>query len=404
MSKIILLPENFTEMIKTANYKTIFNRKKSLNKRGEALIEIQIYLAGKQKYISTGISVKPEHWIDKDNKISNKHLNYITLNSEIHKILLKFNQFEAEMIRMQQDYTIDDIIAQHKGAGAKTNKNFIQFMHEKCAIRTDIAPETKRSHKSIISHIAEFKPEMQFKDIDYKLVTEFDDYLRNKGYHQNTIKNHHKILKSYINIAIKSNILPENRYPYRNFALKEQSTTRTGITAPELSRIENLELNMSEFVLVKDLFLFSCYTGIRYGELISLKPENVITNQGHEHSLSFVMNKTGKNIKLPLSHLFAGKPEKIMIKYYNPEKKFIFPRISNEHINRILKLIATLAHINYRLTFHMSRHTFCTRLAELNPDPYLIKELAGHSDIRISMIYIHHSNAMIENKLKKISW
>jgi len=260
-------------------------------------------------------------------------------------------------------------------------------------------------HKSILTHLTEFRETIKFSQLNYDLIVEFDNWLRLRKYHQNTIRNHHKTVKAYINKAIKSGIIPRDQYPYENFKLKEIKSTRKGITNEEQARIEELKLSFNEMEVVKDMFLFSCFAGLRFSDMRNLKKENVNIAADDQLTIAFTMQKTSTHIKLPLSYLFNGKPAEIIRKYYkDTDNTYIFPRYSNQHVNRILKLIATLADIEERLTFHISRHTFCSQLAEIHPDPYLIKELAGHSDIKISMIYIHQSNAVIENKLKNIDW
>ena len=79
--------------------------------------------------------------------------------------------------------------------------------------------------------------------------------------------------------------------------------------------------------------------------------------------------------------------------------------VSNQHIDRELKFIARTAKISYKeLTFHMARHTFSSLLVEKTSDPYLIKDLMEHSDIKMSMEYIHSSSRGRKDKLDKVKW
>ena len=117
------------------------------------------------------------------------------------------------------------------------------------------------------------------------------------------------------------------------------------------------------------------------------------------------MNKTQDYIKLPISLLFEGKAIDFVKKHESSSlSDFIFPRISNQKANDKLKVIALVGQINKNLSFHIARHTFGTNLASATADQFLIKELMGHSKIKISMIYIHTSQEQIKNKLRSVKW
>ena len=109
-------------------------------------------------------------------------------------------------------------------------------------------------------------------------------------------------------------------------------------------------------------------------------------------------------MRLPIHLLFNGKAIKILQKYIDKSDPYIFPRITNQTTNRLLKVIQYFAGIQKTLTFHLARHTFGTLLAAYVKDPFIIKQLMGHADIQTSMIYIHTSNELIKEKLKNIEW
>jgi integrase len=281
---------------------------------------------------------------------------------------------------------------------------FLAYAFKKLRENLSLSESSKRAHRTVLRTLQKFIPsDIAINHLNYTFIQKYDNWLRANNYGQNTIWNHHKTIKVYINQAIKEKIILAADYPYLNFKTTTKESSRRGITREEIKRIEALDMAAPEMVLIKDLFLFSCYTGLRFSDLQAINQDNLTVN-GTEYTLDFVMQKTRKRVILPLFHLFNGKPQSIMLKYYSAGNKYIFPRISNQYVNRTLKLIASLANIRQTLTFHISRHTFCSRLAEIKPDPYLIKDLAGHADIRISMIYIHQSGVVIENKLKEIQW
>lgn len=128
------------------------------------------------------------------------------------------------------------------------------------------------------------------------------------------------------------------------------------------------------------------------------------TNDDESMFIKIRMQKVQHDVLLPISLLFDAKPEIILKKYLNNDSGRIFPQYSNQFVNRSLKIIAVMAGINKKLTFHIARHTFGTMLAELTQNPYLIMDLMGHADIKTSMIYIHNSQERINRQLKNINW
>ena len=159
---------------------------------------------------------------------------------------------------------------------------------------------------------------------------------------------------------------------------------------------------------VRDLFLFSCYTGLRISDATHLKPEYFTKAKGG-YELEFVTQKVNKRAQLPLHSLFKmpgekiSKPEIILEKYYDKKKEFIFPVLSEPFINRHLKVLATLADISIKVTFHTARHSFGTYMANKIPLPVLMV-LMQHSDIKTTMTYVNTSQELVKQGLMKVAW
>jgi len=200
--------------------------------------------------------------------------------------------------------------------------------------------------------------------------------------------------------------MPYESNPYNKFKPKKKDTEREILSESEIFEIENLKYDeaFKNIRVVRDMFLYSCYTGLRYSDLQAIKQSDFhIANESVYMSLS--QEKTDKPVDIPLHILFDGKALKIYERYKSTEKDaHIFPRMTNQAANRLLKLIAISAGISKPLTFHIGRHTFGTMIAKHTGDQFLIKTLMGHSDIKTSQIYIHLSKKHIEDKLKNVKW
>jgi site-specific recombinase XerD len=196
--------------------------------------------------------------------------------------------------------------------------------------------------------------------------------------------------------------------PYLNYKVDRGQSERANLEPDELHRLEHLDRskmqkNLSEIL---DRFLYSCWTGIRIGDsLLFTKDKIKISDDG---LVAEFTTEKGKGVRVVhhLRHLFDGKPEKIVQKYLDlyPNINTVFPKVSEQEINRCLKTLAYMAGIKKNLTFHMARHTCGTALADICANPYLIMDILGHGDIKTSMIYIHRSAERIKRQLQAVKW
>jgi len=391
--------------MKKASFKIVFNRLKKLNKDKKALIQIESYLNGKRKYMSTGIRIEPKYWNDKIKRVKNNHPDYIKLNRLINRQLKNIEDFEFNQLEKNGNFELEELRSLNRNSNFNKD-DFIVFYKEMLQKNTWAKPNTLIQHTSVLRKLEKYKSKISFSELIYDFIKEYDDYLRNSGLQQNSISNQHKTIKAYINLAIKSKLMSADEFPYRWFNIKFVSTKRTFLTLDEISKIENLVFTdkTRHIEKIRDMFVFSCYSGLRFSDVQNLTNRDIIKDK-NEYSIEIKQEKTDGFITLPISLIFKGKAVKIIKKYEADfPQKFVFPRATNATANNSLKIIALIAKIDKNLTFHVSRHSFGTNLASATSDQFLIKELMGHAKIETSMIYIHTSKEQIRNKLKNTKW
>lgn len=379
----------------------IYNRKNKVDKNGLAAIFLRITINRTPYYLSTGIKIIPGHWDNKRQEVKKNNKYWHEYNTAIYD---KKNIIEDYFARCISENKEPKYIEVKELFNKTPSVGLVSFIENEMKLRKDISLSTYNSHKAQLNKLKQFKSEIDFKDVDYNLLQNIDNFLISLGNSKNTIWKFHKCIKTYINIAIKKGVIEKN--PYDNYQVKYVQTKRTMLTFAELKRFEEIEIKKDvkgEFELVKDKFLFGCYTGLRISDIHNLKI-NDISFEGNNCYLSIRMVKTMKYINLPLHELFNGKAIDIINKYYQKRNTFLFPKQSEQHINRYLKTLASNANINKNITFHVSRHTFGSCLAEITGDPFIIMELMGHSKIETSMGYIHLNHKRIENKLNRFDF
>lgn len=381
-----------------AKISIVFNRKKKTDSKGLALLEVSVFYAGKRKYKSTGFRIAEKQWDEKNGKVV-KHPKAAQINAALTQYIARYQQREVDLLTKMQPYSINDILAD----ADKDCPLFLDFAKKEAQERS-ACNKSKYLYSQVIDNLYEFAHgDFVFERINLKFLRDFDKYLVAKDLHQNTIAKRHQVFKMFINAAIRDGYMQVHENPYTRFNVKRLPTVRKALESEQLAALEVLDVPDAAKP-VKDMFLFSCYTGLRYSDMIRVSKTDIVRS-GDGVYLNMREQKTKKlKQNLPLHKLFGGKAVAIIDKYETKYKDFIFPSLTDQHINRMLKVVGMLLHLDFPLTFHCSRHTFGTMLAEKTQDPYLIKELMNHSELKTSMIYIHSSKTRIENALSKVDW
>ena len=377
----------------------VYNRKGKTNKKGLALIQLRVHLKKSSKFFSTGIHILPRQW--KKDKIVD-HPNAQELNVKIRKMV---SDLESHAIQLENAGQAITPITIEKFFKYKNLTCFFEFCENELSQDNSIIKTTKSAHKVTLNYLKEKFPQLTFSDLTYTTIHAFHNFLLGKGLGTNTIHGHHRKLKRYVHLAIKKELIEEARNPYKQFKAKTAPTKRDTLSPEEIASFENLELpaNKANLELARDMFLMSCYTGLRFSDIIGMQKDDIIT-QGGKTTLKLKAQKTGKTIDLPLHVLHAGKPGRLVKKYMDDYKKTaVFPTITNQYANRCLREIAELLGIHKRVTTHVARHTFATHLA-MKIKPALLQELLQHSNIATTMIYVHISEKMMLEELKKVDW
>ena len=385
-------------------YEFIFNRKKSLNSNGEALIQIRMYLKGINKFYSTGIYIKPSEW----NDIKNVPKNPILLR-KVNSIKQELANFEDNCRRQFGTFSLNHFDKFGKVIEEITiekieEKSFTQFMITQHQAEKALRQESWRTRLHTITIFKDFKPDVLFTQINYSLIEGFDFFLHSKKLHTNTIANHHKHIKKYILRAIKDDIIQQRANPYLFFKVKKVEARSQFLTNDEIERMENIVFeNLNTFEeKVRDMFLFGVYTGLRFSDIYKLKKMNFFESPDGM-ILNYQASKTQKHGVKFLDILFFGKPRIIAEKYIPEDNtKTLFKGLVNSKVNRILKVLSKKARIPKPLCFKDARDTFATQLINLNLPLTIIQAELQHGNIKITSKYLHVTGDSTKKAMKNL--
>lgn len=320
-------------------YNLVYNRKKCLNKKGMALVQVEAYLDRKKKYFSTKVYLKPEQWDTKKLVVKN-HPNADALNRLIYEYMSKIEKKELELWQQGRRISLEllkDVL------GTSENKtSFIPFFRQEVT-NSALKESTKRNHLSTLTLLQEFKKDVSFSDLTFEFISSFEYFLQSKGYHTNTIAKHMKHLKRHINVAINKDYMEIQKYAFRKYKIKTIENKHTHLAPEELEKLERLNLigRYTKYQKTLDAFLFCCYAGMRYSDFISLTPDNIV--EIHKETwLIYKSVKTNTEVRLPLYLLFEKKGLVILEKYQDNIQDFFHLR-DNSNVNKDLIILARLA-------------------------------------------------------------
>jgi site-specific recombinase XerD len=264
---------------------------------------------------------------------------------------------------------------------------------------TLLAPGTMRHYLVTQRYLVKFfelrwgKPDISLSSLDYKFIADFELFLYNhkpkdhqKPMDTNGVLKHLIRLKKMTNLAVKLKWLQAD--PFQGFKMKRKRVEKDFLDEWELTAIENKELGLERLRIVRDLFVFSCYTGLSYIDLANLKNENIVRGIDGEQWIQTFRQKTLTPVKTPI----LIKAREILDRYRNDlraeSKAVLFPVFSNQKTNSYLKEIADLCGIGKNLTFHVARHTFATTVTLSNGVPIeTVSRMLGHSKLSTTQIY-----------------
>ncbi|MEN9917795.1 MAG: hypothetical protein RL662_231 [Bacteroidota bacterium] len=406
--------------MRTTTYKAEIYLRKLSKSSNKAPIRLRITKDRRSMY-RTLLHVEPKFWDEKNECIKKQHPNVLELNALMES---KIAEIKKEISLLE----ITDNTTCISGIRSKLDNctSYNLFEHgEKILEEFYKAGQysSYKKYKSVIKKLREYvkHDRLPISSITTSFINGFDVYLRDtKKNNKNTITVNMKVIAKLVNDIYKDKELLQTKNPFNEYKRSKIEGKRTFLEIDEVKRIEKLRLRVKTRIYdAKDVFLFECFTGLRISDILSLKWKNYANNE-----ITIYMRKTDKEITIPIGE----KPKAIIEKRQRilenngieiTPNKYIFnillvdvdkvsPRealnaISSATavINSYLKEIAKKAEITKNISTHIGRHTFATLLAS-NPNVSLftLRELLGHSDIRITQEYVKVANT---DKIKAIN-
>jgi len=389
-----------------------FIRKERTNSDGEAPIFLRITINGKRAEISIKRYIDPNKWDNKANKAKGNKPEIKKLNSYLDIVKNKIYDHHREMVDRNEFITAQNLKNRYLGISI-SNKSLIEaFKYHNKIIQEQIgstyAQATYDRYSTTLEHLKKFlrlkykKDDIFLKELNYSFIADLEQYfkVKRKCNHNTTIK-YLKNFRKVINLAIKNEWLQKD--PFAKYKATFKQVKRDFLTKEELNLLEAKKLKINRLDIVKDIFVFCCYTGLSFIDVDNLTKYNIRKGIDGRDWIFTKRRKTKNESNVPL----LAKSKEIIKKYeHHPlieNTDRILPPISNQKLNAYLKEIADLCEIEKNLTFHIARHTFATTVTlTQGVSIEAISSMLGHKNIRTTQIYSKVVNQKVSDEMKKI--
>lgn len=212
--------------------------------------------------------------------------------------------------------------------------------------------------------------------------------------HNNGCMKHLARLKKIITWGYEMRFLDRDVFASFRIVIKRHESEVLRWT--ELKKLEEITLNKPMLNLVRDLFVFCCYTGMAPVDMQGLRPRQIYSNQDNITWITYTRAKSSVSAHVPLLKVPLSILEKYKLKKCDLPRETVFPFVTNKTLNDSLKIIGEVCGLSLPLNFYMARHTFATTVTLLQGVPLTsIKVMMGHQKIESTMIYTRASNPIV---------
>ena len=385
-------------------------KRAKVNNLGVCPIYTRVTVNTKRFEFSTNKSINPDKWSSEGSKVKGTSEEARTINS--HLDYLKNQILQAEKKLIKKDISVSSENLKNELFGLTETKRMLVPIFQdhnnkiKELVGKEYAPGTLERYTTSLKHTIEF---MQWKynisdiditKIDHAFITDYEFWLRSvRNCANNTAVKYLKNFNKIIKLCLANDWLDKN--PFANYKSKVKEVERVYLTEEEIQSILNKDFKTEKLSLVRDIFLFSCFTGLAYIDVKNLTKSHISYGIDGEKWIFTHRQKTESASKIPILPV----TQMIIDKYENHplchNENKLLPILSNQKMNAYLKEIASVCEIEKELTFHIARHTFATTVTLTNGVPIeTVSKMLGHKNLRTTQHYAKVLDRKVSEDMK----
>lgn len=391
-----------------------FHLKKCINNEKEFPIYMRITVNGDYREISVKRKCDPDKWNVGAGRVDGKTEFAKALNSFLDVLQRKVYDARVNLLENDHPVTAENIKTLLLGREISVHKYMLMevFKHHNdqmaALVGIEYAPGTLERYTTSYNHTRSFLEwkyqvsEMDIAKLNYEFISEYEFWLKSvrKCDHNTTMKylsNFRKIVKR----CLLNGWLQKD--PFMGFKMPKREVERTALTELELQKMASMTISIERLKLVRDIFLFSCYSGLAYADVKKLQRSDIIIGVDGEKWICSKRQKTDVTARIPL----LAPALAILQQYHNHPvcviQGRVLPILSNQKMNSYLKEIADACGITKALTYHIARHTFATTVTLSNGVPIeTVSKMLGHRNLKTTQHYARILDTKISMDMKHL--
>lgn len=367
------------------------------DKNGQCMIYARVTVDGQRAEFSLQRKVHPSCWNNGSSRVKGSKPQVKELNRFLDEVQSRLLKIQGEYVREGKYYTANMLRNGFLGADKNQKTLLTLYKEHNEEISELVGREYSlggyQRHVRTRKHLGAFiLKEYHINDIplgevDLHFIKRFELYLKvSKIGARNTVTKYVVNFKKIIRIAYAHDWI--SRDPFHHWKAVWEPVEREALTESELNKLIKQDFEIERLNLVKDLFLFCCFTGLSYADVKKLSSDRIVVNMKGRPIIKTHRSKTNTHSIVPL----LPSAESILRKYHSFHESnyggLLLPVISNQKLNAYLKEIAHVCKIKKKLTFHLARHTFATTVTLSNGVPIeSVSRMLGHRSLRTTQIY-----------------
>ncbi|MEQ9285397.1 MAG: site-specific integrase [Cyclobacteriaceae bacterium] len=371
-----------------------YHYRSKVNSKGLAPIYLRITINGKQAQASTGCSIELTLWDSSKGKVKGRNPSATFINNKLDNFRSEINDIVYKLEKEQKVVSSKRVISILKGED-KENMSLLELFnyqidrmknlpgkYEQSTIEK-FAIVQKRVELFLSEHMSQ--EDIFLSELKRGFIKDYE-YFASQKLQQITINKEIQRIKQILYVAEENDWIVKN--PFRGYKPSQAKTKIVFLQPDELDRIENKVFDLDRLDLIRDFFVFSCYTGLGYAEAANLTPNDLTLPVDGFRWIDSTRIKTDRQFKVPI----LPKAEKIINKYSSHplvvNRGTVLPIYSNQKVNSYLKEIADLCRVSKNLTHHVARKTFASTVLLLNDVPMdIVSKALGHSNTATTQKY-----------------
>jgi site-specific recombinase XerD len=374
-----------------------FLQRNKVTKDGKAPIYLRITVNGRRSQISIKRKISINKWNNEAGKVIGTTLEVKELNRYLNS--LEHRVFKIQQKLLDDNRKITALLIKNIFTGKDENQKMLLKIFQdhnnqvERLVGKDFAPGTLERYKTAKKHVQafiklEYKLEdVNVKDVNHKFIHGFEYYLKTeRNCSHNTAIKYITNFKKIIRIAYANDWISKD--PFYNWKARLKTIDREFLSKEEIQKLVEKELTIKRLDQVKDIFIFSCFTGLAYADVKKLAKNDIVIGIDGDRWIKTKRTKTNTRSNIPI----LTTAEAILEKYSEHpdvvQSQFLLPVLSNQKMNAYLKEIADVCEINKNLTFHLARHTFATTVTLTNGVPIeSVSKMLGHKSLKTTQHY-----------------